>query len=86
MVFGRLLPGVRTLFALAAGASSMPFSRFAGVSALGALAWGLMWVFGGAAIGRDFLALMDRALVPTLAGAVLILVTVVVVRRRRAAA
>lgn len=66
MVFGRLLPGVRTLFAAAAGASSMPYRRFAFAGALDASAWAIMWVLGSALLGRTVLELAGQALIPTL--------------------
>ncbi|MCC3763187.1 VTT domain-containing protein [Glycomyces sp. TRM65418] len=83
IIVARLLPGVRTLIAAAAGASPMRYRRFATATGIAALAWALLWVLGGAALGSAFLAFADRATVPALIGAAALIAAVVVVRRRR---
>jgi membrane-associated protein len=87
IVVARLLPGVRTLIAAAAGASRMRYRRFAVATAVAALAWSLLWVLGGAALGSAFLEFADRATLPVLIAVAAVLAAVVAVRlvRRRAA-
>lgn len=81
LAVGRLLPGVRTLVALAAGGSGVRYGRFALGSSLGALLWSAVWVGGGAAIGRFLLGLDPVGLV--LAGVVLLVVVLLVRGRPR---
>lgn len=57
LVVGRLVPGVRTLIALAAGVVGVRYGRFALGTALAALVWSAVWVYGGAAIGSVLLSL-----------------------------
>lgn len=52
LVVARLLPGVRTLIAAAAGASGIGYRRFAIADALAASIWAGLWIFGGAALGQ----------------------------------
>lgn len=52
LVLARLLPGVRTLIAAAAGASGIGYPRFALADGLAAAIWAGLWVFGGAALGE----------------------------------
>ncbi len=50
LVVGRLVPGVRTLLGLAAGAAGMSYRRYAAAAALAALLWSAIWVGGTAAV------------------------------------
>lgn len=84
ILVARLLPGVRTLIAAAAGASPMSYRRFAVATGAAALAWALVWVLGGAALGSAFLALVDRAAIPALAVLAVGAAAAVIVRRRGA--
>ncbi|WP_114907707.1 CDP-alcohol phosphatidyltransferase family protein [Ornithinimicrobium murale] len=52
LALGRQAPGVRTLVALAAGASGVGYGPFALGSGLGALLWSALWVGGGASVGH----------------------------------
>ncbi|GAB4003513.1 hypothetical protein GCM10029992_45510 [Glycomyces albus] len=81
----RLLPGVRTLVAAAAGASRMRYARFASATAVASLVWSLLWVLGGAWLGSALLRLADGSAVIVLAVAVGLAVGFVVHRRRRRA-
>ncbi|SDD03660.1 DedA family protein [Glycomyces harbinensis] len=87
IVVARLLPGIRTLIAAAAGASRMRYRRFAAATAAAALAWSLLWVLGGAALGTAFIEVADRATVPVLISVAIVVAAVVTARvvRRRAA-
>jgi membrane protein DedA with SNARE-associated domain len=83
IVVARLLPGIRTLVAAAAGASPMSYRRFAAATGAAALAWAILWVLGGAALGSAFLAFADRAALPALVTVVSIAAAAVALRRRR---
>ncbi len=50
LVVGRLVPGVRTLLGVAAGAVGMSYRRYAAAAALAALLWSAIFVGGRAAI------------------------------------
>lgn len=86
IVVARLLPAVRTLVAAAAGASRMRYARFAAATGTASAAWAVLWVLGGAALGSVFLRFAERAAVPALALAGIVVVALVVARaaRRRA--
>ncbi|HEU5126569.1 MAG TPA: VTT domain-containing protein [Glycomyces sp.] len=66
IVGARLLPGVRTLIAAAAGASQMRYPRFVIATGIASLLWSALWVLGGASLGSAFLELADRATAPVL--------------------
>ncbi|WP_030156200.1 DedA family protein [Glycomyces sp. NRRL B-16210] len=83
IVAARLLPAVRTLIAAAAGASRMRYRRFATATACASLAWALLWILGGAALGTAFLDLAARSTVPVLAAAALLIAAALAVRARR---
>ncbi len=83
MIVARLLPGVRTVVAAAAGAARMRYSRFALAAAIAAVAWSSLWVLGGAALGSALLAFADRAALPVAAGAAVAAVGFLLVRRLR---
>ncbi|MCD0442800.1 VTT domain-containing protein [Glycomyces sp. A-F 0318] len=85
IVVARLLPGVRTLVAAAAGASRMRYRRFAAATGTAALVWSLLWVLGGAALGTAFLEFADRAALPALAAVAAVAAVLVALRLRRRA-
>jgi membrane-associated protein len=66
VILARLLPGIRTLVAAAAGASAARYSRFAAASGLAALLWATLWVIGGALIGNALLDIVERYTLPAL--------------------
>jgi membrane protein DedA with SNARE-associated domain len=84
IVVARLLPGIRTLVAAAAGASSMRYRRFAAATGAAALAWSVLWVLGGAALGSAFLEFAERAALPALGSAVALVVALLLTSRARA--
>lgn len=49
---GRLVPGVRSVVSVPAGAQAMPRGRFLGLTALGSLVWNALLVGGGVALGE----------------------------------
>ncbi len=82
LVLGRLVPGVRTLLALAAGALGMHYRRYVVAAAAAALLWSAVWVGGAASLGPLVLAHP----LPALAlGGVLALLVVVLRRTGRRA-
>ena len=52
--FGRLVPGVRSLVSLPAGAQRMPLPRFVAYTAAGSLVWNALLVGGGYALGTQW--------------------------------
>src|SRR5690625_1014426 len=66
VILARLLPGIRTLVAAAAGASAVPYSRFATACGVAALLWAGLWVVGGALIGNALLDVVERYTLPAL--------------------
>lgn len=66
VILARLLPGIRTFVAAAAGASAVSYSRFASACGLAALLWAGLWVVGGALIGNALLDIVERYTLPAL--------------------
>lgn len=81
LILGRLLPGVRTLLAVAAGALGMSYGRYAVASGLAALLWSALWVGGGATVGTLVLTMAPAHLL-MVGGALAILVTAIWTSRR----
>ncbi len=52
--FGRLMPGVRSLISLPAGASGMHRGQFAVYTALGSAVWNALLIGGGYALGKQW--------------------------------
>jgi membrane protein DedA with SNARE-associated domain len=51
VLFGRLVPGVRSVVSIPAGLSEMPVWRFVTLTALGSTVWNAMLIGGGWALG-----------------------------------
>jgi|SRR5690625_100402 len=83
IIVARLLPGIRTFVAAAAGAARMSYARFAMVCGIAALLWAMLWVVGGAIVGNTLLDIVERYTLPSLAIAAV--AAVVAVGRRIAA-
>lgn len=90
VLLGRLVPGVRSVVSLPAGAGRMPLGRFVVLTTIGSTIWNAALVGAGRALGgrwHEATELVDRATVPVL---VVVLVAVAVgllvfaIRRRRA--
>lgn len=77
IILARLLPGIRTFVAAAAGAARMPYARFALVCAMAAILWATLWVVGGAMIGNALLDIVERYTMPSLIIATAVVVVVV---------
>ncbi|MDQ3152173.1 MAG: DedA family protein [Actinomycetota bacterium] len=56
---GRLVPGVRSLISLPAGASRMPLLRFSVLTLLGSSLWNALLIGGGYALGTQY-AVIER--------------------------
>ena len=85
VLLGRLVPGVRSLVSLPAGAQRMPLGRFTALTAVGSLQWNSVLVGAGALLGRQWQVVERYADVLNYAvtGAVVLLVAWFVVRRLR---
>ncbi|MGO2111363.1 MAG: DedA family protein [Pseudoclavibacter sp.] len=83
VLVARLLPGIRTFVAAAAGASTMSYARFAWVCALAALVWATIWVAGGAIVGRALLELAEQYSLPFAAVAVATAAAWLLLRHRK---
>ena len=87
VLIGRLVPGVRSLISLPAGAERMPIARFVLFTTLGSAVWNAALILAGAALGHRFDLVdrysgwLDAAAIAALATGV----TVLVVRRIRRA-
>lgn len=83
VIVARLMPGIRTLVAAAAGASTIRYQRFAAICAVAAVIWATLWVVGGATIGRGLLEIVDQYTIPSLLVAGAAIITAVAIQRRR---
>lgn len=54
VLFGRLVPGVRSLISVPAGVTSMPIWQFSAYTALGSLTWNTVLVSAGWLLGREW--------------------------------
>lgn len=82
---GRLIPGVRSLISLPAGAARMPLLHFAGLTLLGSALWNTVLVLLGYALGTQY-ELVERysaVLDYLMVGAVVVAVGLLVRRRLR---
>lgn len=85
VLFGRLVPGVRSLVSLPAGASSMSLTRFTVLTTVGSLAWNAVLVGAGYALGTQWRTVERYAGVvdKVVYAAVVLSVALFVVRRLR---
>ena len=85
VVLGRLVPGVRSLISLPAGATGMPLLRFCLLTAVGSVAWNAALLAAGYALGtqyrlvEQYADVLDRVLV----GVLSLLLVLAVARRVR---
>ena len=90
VVFGRLVPGARSLVSIPAGLSEMPIVRFTALTALGSTVWNCALIGAGWALGEHYeqvggiVGPIGTAVVGACALAALVLV-LRAYRRRRAA-
>ena len=54
VLFGRLVPGIRSLLSLPAGMSEMPLPRFLIYSAIGSALWSTALAYAGYALGENY--------------------------------
>jgi membrane protein DedA with SNARE-associated domain len=54
VLFGRLVPGARSLVSVPAGLSEMPVARFTALTALGSTAWNAALIGAGWALGEHY--------------------------------
>lgn len=54
VLFGRLVPGVRSLVSIPAGLSEMPLLQFTLLTTIGSLAWNALLIGIGAALGENW--------------------------------
>jgi membrane protein DedA with SNARE-associated domain len=54
VLFGRLIPVVRSVVSIPAGAEKMPLLKFTLLTALGSLAWNIVWVAIGWGLGDQW--------------------------------
>ncbi len=54
VLFGRLIPGVRSVVSVPAGLSEMPVWRFAGLTLIGSAAWNSLLIGAGWSLGRNW--------------------------------
>ncbi len=85
VLVGRLVPGVRSLVSLPAGAQRMPLWRFTLLTAVGSLVWNTLLVGAGALLGRQYQVVEQYADVLNYAVTAVVVVLVVwfVTRRLR---
>jgi len=85
VLFGRLVPGVRSLVSLPAGAQRMPLWSFTALTTVGSLTWNTLLVGAGALLGRQWQVVEQYADILNYAvtGGVVLLVAWFVVRRLR---
>ncbi len=85
VLLGRLVPGVRSLISLPAGAARMPLWRFTLLTTVGSLAWNTLLIGAGALLGRQWQVVEQYADVLNylVIGVAALLVGVFVVRRLR---
>ncbi|MET0304306.1 MAG: DedA family protein [Microbacteriaceae bacterium] len=88
--FGRLIPGVRSLVSLPAGATRMPIWQFSIFTALGSALWNGLLIGLGAALGSQYELIdqyshvLDYIVIAVIIGIVVWLVVRRIRRRRRA--
>lgn len=88
--FGRLIPLVRSVVSIPAGADRMPLLRFTALTAGGSLIWNTIWIVIGSALGdqwrkaEQWSNVIERGMIAI--GLVVLIWLVVRARRRRSAA
>ncbi|MCT7964477.1 DedA family protein [Laspinema sp. D1] len=86
VLFGRLIPGIRTFISVPAGLQKMPFIEFIGYSLIGSLCWNLLLTYAGFVLGQNY-GLVEKFLGPVaavvLVGLALFFIVWVVQRKRQ---
>ena len=92
VLFGRLVPGIRSLVSLPAGASTMSLTRFTVLTTIGSLAWNAVLVGAGYALGTQwrtverYAGVVDKVVYAAVAASLVLFVVRQVRKRRRQAA
>ena len=91
VLIGRLIPGIRSIVSIPAGASEMPLTMFIALTTIGSALWNSALIGGGWALGENWEELAAVVDVATTAVVALVVVSVVagalyLVRRHRARA
>ncbi|MBJ7470106.1 MAG: DedA family protein [Solirubrobacteraceae bacterium] len=87
VLFGRVVPGVRSLVSIPAGLSEMPIWQFVALTTLGSAVWNSALIGAGWALGSNFEAVGDvigPLSKPLLAVAILAMIGGFIMLRRRA--
>lgn len=86
VLFGRLIPGIRTFISVPAGLQKMPWLEFLGYSLIGSLCWNLLLTYAGFVLGQNY-GLVEEFLGPVavivLVGLALFFIVWVVHRNRQ---
>lgn len=86
VLFGRLIPGIRTFISVPAGLQKMPWLEFLGYSLIGSLCWNLLLTYAGFVLGQNY-GLVEKYLGPVavvvLVGLALFLIVWVVRRKKQ---
>ena len=92
VLFGRLVPGIRSLVSLPAGASSMSLARFTVLTTIGSLIWNAVLVGAGYALGTQwrtverYSEVLDVVVYTAIVASVVLFVVRQLRKRRRRAA
>ncbi|MGG6295651.1 DedA family protein [Leptolyngbya sp. AN02str] len=70
VLFGRLVPGIRTLISVPAGFEEMPWAKFLLYSLVGTVAWNILLTYAGILLGQNY-QLIEKFLGP-ISGIVLV--------------
>jgi membrane protein DedA with SNARE-associated domain len=89
ILLGRLVPGIRSMVSLPAGANRMPLMRFTLLTAAGSLVWNVVWIAIGYQLGDQWAKAQkwaDRFQYVAVAAVLAAFVWLVIRHRRRTAA
>jgi membrane protein DedA with SNARE-associated domain len=59
VLFGRLIPGVRTLISIPAGLAKMPYTKFLAASAAGTYIWCALLIGAGYFLGKEWMLISE---------------------------
>lgn len=85
VLFGRLVPGIRTFISVPAGFEEMPWSKFLLYSTLGTLGWNSLLTYAGFLLGQNY-QLVEKYVAPIsliVVGGLLLFFILWVVRRKQ---
>lgn len=85
VLFGRMVPGLRSLVSLPPGLLRMPFARYLALTGIGSLAWNLLLIVAGQQLGsrwKDVGGAVSAAQWPLVGAAAIALAALLLLRRR----